>query len=219
MVRHHEPDRVRAGSDLGPVKTRAEREGDHYRILVRKSTSPGVITTPPRILSIWYWPGCPMRRRAEGISLIVPKYLVNPDGSLGARNDAYRFPPSTNWASMAALPVSWLMGTTTVPSATSWERRTTAGLYFTMMNEARLKVGLQGIGASEGAYQKAVAYARERVQGGVAIIEHADVKRMLTTMRALIEAMRALAYTEAVTMDLAHYRRGKPGTRTVVAST
>ena len=76
---------------------------------------------------------------------------------------------------------------------------------FTMMNEARLKVGLQGVGASEGAYQKAVAYARERVQGGVPIVEHADVKRMLMTMRALIEGMRALAYTEAVTMDLAHY--------------
>jgi alkylation response protein AidB-like acyl-CoA dehydrogenase len=56
---------------------------------------------------------------------------------------------------------------------------------FTMMNEARLKVGLQGLGASEGAYQKAVAYARERVQGNVPIIEHADVKRMLLTMRAL----------------------------------
>ena len=65
-------------------------------------------------------------------------------------------------------------------------------------------MGLQGLGASEGAYQKAVAYARERVQGGVPIIEHADVKRMLLTMRALNEAMRALAYSEAVTMDLAH---------------
>ena len=75
---------------------------------------------------------------------------------------------------------------------------------FTMMNEARLKVGLQGLGASEGAYQKAVAYARERVQGGVAIIEHADVKRMLMTMRAFNEAMRALAYIESLTMDLSH---------------
>jgi hypothetical protein len=76
---------------------------------------------------------------------------------------------------------------------------------FTMMNEARLKVGLQGLGAAEGAYQQAVGYARDRVQGGVPIIEHADVKRMLLTMRALNEAMRALAYREAVTMDLAHY--------------
>ena len=75
---------------------------------------------------------------------------------------------------------------------------------FTMMNEARLKVGIQGLGAAEGAFQKALAYARERVQGGVPIIEHPDVKRMLLTMKSLTEAMRALAYTEAVTMDLAH---------------
>jgi alkylation response protein AidB-like acyl-CoA dehydrogenase len=61
------------------------------------------------------------------------------------------------------------------------------------------------LGAAEGAYQQAVSYARDRVQGGVPIIEHADVKRMLLTMRALNEAMRALAYSEAVTMDLAHY--------------
>ena len=86
---------------------------------------------------------------------------------------------------------------------------------FTMMNEARLKVGLQGLGASEGAYQKAVAYARERVQGGMPIIEHADVKRMLLTMRALNEAMRALAYSEAVTMDLAHARMASLSARMV----
>ena len=65
-------------------------------------------------------------------------------------------------------------------------------------------MGLQGLGASEGAYQKAVDYARERVQGGVPIIEHPDVKRMLMTMRALNEAMRALAYIESLTMDLSH---------------
>ena len=63
---------------------------------------------------------------------------------------------------------------------------------FTMMNEARLKIGVQGLGVSEGAYQQALDYARERVQGGVPIIEHADVKRMLLTMKTSIEAMRAL---------------------------
>jgi hypothetical protein len=76
---------------------------------------------------------------------------------------------------------------------------------FTMMNEARLKVGLQGLGAAEGAWQQALAWARDRVQGGVPIRQHADVKRMLVTMRALNEAMRALAYSEAVTMDLARH--------------
>jgi hypothetical protein len=75
---------------------------------------------------------------------------------------------------------------------------------FTMMNEARLKVGVQALGAADGAFQKASAYARERVQGGVPIIEHPDVKRMLLVMKSQTEAMRALAYTEAVNMDLAH---------------
>jgi hypothetical protein len=78
---------------------------------------------------------------------------------------------------------------------------------FTMMNEARLKIGLQGLSIGEGAYQQAVAYARERVQGGVPIIRHPDVKRMLLTMRALNEAMRAFAYTEAVSMDRAHHQK------------
>ena len=76
---------------------------------------------------------------------------------------------------------------------------------FTMMNEARLKVGIQGLGVAEGAFQKAVAYARERVQGGVPIIEHPDVKRMLLTMKSLTEAMRVLSYSESLTMDLAHF--------------
>jgi len=75
---------------------------------------------------------------------------------------------------------------------------------FTMMNEARLKVGIQALGAAEGALQKATAYARDRVQGGVPIIDHPDVKRMLLTMKALTEAMRVLSYSEALTMDLAH---------------
>ena len=82
-----------------------------------------------------------------------------------------------------------------------------------------LEGGSAGLGASEGAYQKAVGYARERVQGGVPIIEHADVKRMLLNMRALNEAMRALAYAEAVTMDLAHAGPPKgPARRISVAS-
>ena len=106
--------------------------------------------------------------------------------------------------------MSWLMVTTAVRLGyLVGEENQGLACMFTMMNEARLKVGLQGLGASEGAYQKAVAYARERVQGNVPIIEHADVKRMLLTMRALNEAMRALAYSEAVTMDLAHRGAGR----------
>jgi hypothetical protein len=75
---------------------------------------------------------------------------------------------------------------------------------FTMMNEARLKVGLQALGTAHGSFQKALAYAREREQGGAPIIEHPDVKRMLMSMKALTEAGRAFAYTEAHVMDRLH---------------
>jgi hypothetical protein len=131
--------------------------------------------------------------------------MVNDDGSLGERNDAY--PVSVEHKLGIHGSPTCVMAYGDNGGAMGYlvgEENQGLACMFTMMNEARLKVGLQGLGASEGAYQKAVAYARERVQGGVPIIEHADVKRMLLTMRALNEAMRALAYSEAVTMDLAH---------------
>jgi hypothetical protein len=143
---------------------------------------------------------------SRGISLfLVPKFMVNEDGSLGERNDAY--PVSVEHKLGIHGSPTCVMAYGDNGGAIGYlvgEENQGLACMFTMMNEARLKVGLQGLGASEGAYQKAVAYARERVQGGVPIIEHADVKRMLLTMRALNEAMRALAYSEAVTMDLAH---------------
>jgi hypothetical protein len=143
---------------------------------------------------------------SKGISLfIVPKYLVNEDGSLGARNDVY--PVSVEHKlGIHASPTCVMAYGDTEGAIGYLVGRENEGLrcMFTMMNEARLKVGLQGLGAAEGAFQLAKAYARERVQGGVAIIEHPDVKRMLLTMRSGCEAMRALAYSEAVTMDLAH---------------
>ena len=132
--------------------------------------------------------------------------MVNPDGSLGERNDV--FPVSTEHKLGIHGSPTCVMAFGDNDGAIGYligEENQGLSCMFTMMNEARLKVGLQGIGASEGAYQKAVAYARERVQGGVPIIEHADVKRMLLTMRSGVEAMRALAFSEAVTMDLAHY--------------
>jgi hypothetical protein len=79
---------------------------------------------------------------------------------------------------------------------------------FTMMNEARLKVGLQALGAADAALQKAVIHARERVQGGVSIIQYPDVQRMLMTMKALTEAGRALAYSEAHVIDRIHASPG-----------
>ena len=196
-----------AGSDLGPMKTRAEREGDHYRIFGQKiyiTWGDHDATDNIIHLVLARLPDAPQGSR--GISLfLVPKFMVNEDGSLGERNDAY--PVSVEHKLGIHGSPTCVMAYGDNGGAIGYlvgEENQGLACMFTMMNEARLKVGLQGLGASEGAYQKAVTYARERVQGGVPIIEHADVKRMLLTMRALNEGMRALAYSEAVTMDLAH---------------
>ena len=196
-----------AGSDLGPMKTRAEREADHYRIFGQKiyiTWGDHDATENIIHLVLARLPDAPEGSR--GISLfLVPKFMVNADGSLGERNDAY--PVSVEHKLGIHGSPTCVMAYGDNGGAIGYlvgEENQGLACMFTMMNEARLKVGLQGLGASEGAYQQAVAYARDRIQGGVPIIEHADVKRMLLTMRALNEAMRALAYAEAVTMDLAH---------------
>ena len=197
-----------AGSDLGGMKTRAEPEGDHYRIRGQKiyiTWGDHEATDNIIHLVLAKLPGAPEGSR--GISLfIVPKYLVTADGSLGARNDVY--PVSTEHKLGIHGSPTCVMAFGDNKGAIGYllggENQGLACM-FTMMNEARLKVGLQGLGAAEGAFQKALAYARERVQGGVPIIEHPDVKRMLLTTRALTEAMRGLAYSEAVVMDLAHF--------------
>jgi hypothetical protein len=196
------------------MKTRAEREGDHYRIYGQKiyiTWGDHDATDNIIHLVLARLPDAPEGSR--GISLfLVPKFTVNEDGSLGERNDAY--PVSVEHKLGIHGSPTCVMAYGDNGGAIGYlvgEENQGLACMFTMMNEARLKVGLQGLGASEGAYQKAVAYARERVQGGLPIIEHADVKRMLLTMRALNEAMRALAYSEAVTMDLAH--AGPAGTR------
>jgi 3-(methylthio)propanoyl-CoA dehydrogenase len=196
-----------AGSDLGPMKTRAERHGDHYRIFGQKiyiTWGDHDATENIIHLVLARLPDAP--EGSKGVSLfVVPKFLVNDDGSLGDRNDAY--PVSVEHKLGIHGSPTCVMAYGDQEGAIGYlvgQENNGLACMFTMMNEARLKVGLQGLGASEGAYQKAVAYARERVQGGVAIIEHADVKRMLMSMRALNEAMRALAYTESLTMDLSH---------------
>ncbi len=196
-----------AGSDLGVMKTRAVPEGDHYRIHGQKiyiTWGDHDATDNIIHLVLAKLPDAPEGSR--GISLfLVPKFLVNADGSLGERNDVY--PVSTEHKlgihGSPTCVMAFGDGEGAIGYLVGEENRGLACM-FTMMNEARLKVGVQGLGAAEGAYQKAVAYARERVQGGVAIIEHPDVRRMLLTMKSLIEAMRAFVYTEAVTMDLAH---------------
>lgn len=203
-----------AGSDLGPMKTRAVPNGDHYlisgqKIYITWGDHDAVDNIVHLVLA--RLPDAPEGSR--GISLfLVPKFLVNADGSLGERNDVY--PVSTEHKMGIHGSPTCVMAFGDNGGAAGYlvgEENRGLACMFTMMNEARLKVGLQGLGASEGAYQQALAYAQERVQGGVPIIQHADVKRMLLTMKALSEAMRALAYSEAVTMDLAHY--GEEGER------
>ena len=152
----------------------------------------------------------------KGLSLfVVPKVLVNPDGSLGSRNDV-RCVSLEHKLGIHASPtavlafgdhggaVGYLVG----------EENRGLEYMFVMMNAARFSVGMQGVGVAERAYQRAVAYARERVQGRVpgaardaaatGIIGHPDVRRMLMTMRASTEAARALAYVTAAALDRAH---------------
>lgn len=196
-----------AGSDLGVMKTRAERDGDHYRIFGQKiyiTWGDHQATENIVHLVLAKIPGAPEGSR--GISLfIVPKFLLNEDGTPGKRNDV--FPVSCEHKLGIHGSPTCVMAFGDNEGAIGYllgEENQGLACMFTMMNEARLKVGLQGLGSAEGAYQKALAYSHERVQGGVPIVQHPDVKRMLLTMKSLTEAMRAFAYTEALTMDLAH---------------
>jgi 3-(methylthio)propanoyl-CoA dehydrogenase len=205
-----------AGSDLSAVRTKAQPEGDHYRISGTKIfITWGEHDMAENIIHMVLarLPDAPEGTR--GISLfVVPKFLVNADGSLGRRND------------LICASIEHKMGIHGSPTAVMafgenegaigylvGEANRGLGYMFTMMNHARLNVGLEGVAISERAYQQALGYARERVQsrpigatGGapVAIIQHPDVRRMLMNMKARIEAMRALAYFTAAQMDKAH---------------
>jgi alkylation response protein AidB-like acyl-CoA dehydrogenase len=199
-----------AGSDLGVMKTRAVPEGDHYRIFGQKifiTWGDHEATENIIHLVLAKLPDAPEGSR--GISLfIVPKFLLNEDGSPGERNDAW--PVSVEHKLGIHGSPTCVMAFGENEGAVGYllgEENQGLACMFTMMNEARLKIGVQGLGVSEGAYQQALAYARERVQGGVPIIEHADVKRMLLTMKTAVEAMRGLAYSEAVTLDRAHHMK------------
>ncbi len=205
-----------SGSDLALLRTRAVREGDHYRIFGQKifvTYGEHDLTENIVHLVLARTPDAP--EGVKGISLfLVPKRLVEPDGSLGPAND------------VTCVSLEHKLGIHASPTAVlAYGERGGAIGYrlgqenrgleymFTMMNEARLAVGLEGVAIAERAYQRAVAYARERVQGKdvadpagqpVPIIRHPDVRRMLMTGRALTEATRAVAYVIAGAMDLAH---------------
>jgi hypothetical protein len=151
----------------------------------------------------------------KGISLfIVPKFLVNADGTLGARNDAHCVSIEHKMGIKASPTCVLQFGDHggAVGTIVGQENR---GLeyMFIMMNAARFGVGVQGIAVAERAYQKAVGYARDRVQSrpvdgslpaAAAIIHHPDVRRMLMTMRACTEACRAMALVAASAFDAAH---------------
>jgi alkylation response protein AidB-like acyl-CoA dehydrogenase len=204
-----------AGSDVGALKARAVKEGDHYRITGTKifiTYGEHDYTDNIIHLVLARTPGA--APGTKGISLfIVPKFLVNPDGSLGARND------------LRAVSLEHKLGIHASPTAVmSYGDKNGAIGYlvgaegegmramFLMMNNARLTVGLEGLGIAERAYQQALAYAKERKQGRAIgasgadsspIVLHPDVRRMLMTMKATNEAMRALAYTVAAGLDRA----------------
>ena len=206
-----------AGSDVGALKTRAERTGDGtYRITGQKiyiTYGEHDMTENIIHLVLARLPDAPQGSR--GISLfLVPKFLVNKDGSLGARNDVrcaglesklgiHGSPTCTMIYGDESGAIGYLIG----------EENRGLNAMFTMMNAARLGVGLQGVAIGERAYQLALSYAKERKQGRAlntksegssAIIEHADIRRMLMLMRAKTDAARAICYMTAAAIDRAH---------------
>ena len=203
-----------AGSDVGALRTRAERAGDgSYRITGQKIfITFGEHDFTENIIHfvLARLPDAPSGTR--GISLfLVPKFLLQADGSLGPRNDVrahsvehklgiHGSPTCTMVFGDAGGATGFLVG----------DENAGMSCMFTMMNRARLAVGLQGVGIAECATQKALLYARDRRQGRVAgmdpaqsaaIIAHPDVRRMLLTMRALTQAARAICYATALALD------------------
>lgn len=204
-----------AGSDLAAIRSKAEREGDHYRITGQKIfITWGEHDMADNIIHLVLarLPDAPPG--VKGISLfVVPKFLVNDDGSLGERNDAkcvslehklgiHASPTAVMAFGDNGGAIGYLVG----------EENKGLACMFTMMNNARLAVGLQGVAISERAYQHALEYAHDRVQSApvgsrdaAPIIRHADVRRMLQTMKSVTEAGRALAYDACASLDFAHH--------------
>jgi 3-(methylsulfanyl)propanoyl-CoA dehydrogenase len=205
-----------AGSDLAQVRTKAVPSGDRYLLTGQKIfITFGEHDMAENIvhLVLARLPDAP--EGTKGISMfIVPKFLVNADGTLGKRND------------MVCAGIEHKMGINGNPTCTMnlgenggavgyLVGRPNEGLkyMFIMMNAARFSVGVQGMAIADRAYQSALQYAKERVQfRDVAsrspepkrIIEHPDVRRMLMSMKSQIEAMRALSYVTAAALDLSH---------------
>jgi 3-(methylthio)propanoyl-CoA dehydrogenase len=205
-----------AGSDLAAVRTRAVPQADGtYRIEGQKifiTYGEHDLTENIVHLVLARTPDAPPG--VKGISLfVVPKFLVNADGSLGERNDV-RCVSLEHKLGIHASPTAVLAFGDRGGAVGTLVGEENRGLeyMFIMMNAARYVVGIEGIGLSERAYQQALWYARERVQGselgsksreGVAIVRHPDVRRMLLLMKSQTEAMRAVACVVAAAMDTA----------------
>ena len=205
-----------AGSDVGALRSRAERAPDgSYRIKGTKI----FITYGDHDMSdnivhfvLARLPDGPAG--TKGISLfLIPKFLVNADGSLGARNDIYASGIEHKLGMHAAPTCTMTMGDH--DGAIGFligEENQGMRCMFTMMNQARLGVGLEGVGIADRAYQQALAFAQERRQGRAVgkppangsdpIIVHPDVKRMLMQMRSLTAAARTICYATAVALDI-----------------
>ncbi|MFT6011021.1 MAG: alkylation response protein AidB-like acyl-CoA dehydrogenase [Candidatus Pseudothioglobus sp.] len=203
-----------AGSDLSSVRTKAVVDGDHYRLYGTKiyiTWGDHNMTNNVVHLVLARVEGAP--EGVKGISLfLVPKFLLDDDGEPAERNDVFArsvehkigihgSPTCVMAFGDTAGAVGYLVG----------EANMGLSYMFTMMNHARLNVGVQGVALSDRAYQQALSYARDRVQGQAPgqegkspIIHHPDVRRMLMTMRALSEASRALCYVTSAAFDYAH---------------
>ncbi len=206
-----------AGSDLALVRARAVPQGDHYRISGQKI----FITYGEHDLSensvhlvLARTPQAP--EGVKGISLfLVPKFIPGKDGAPGKRNSA-RCASIEHKLGIHASPTAVMVFEDAVGYLVGEENKGLSYM-FIMMNAARFSVGLEGVAISERAFQRALAYAKERLQGKdlvggaqtVPIIRHPDVRRMLMLMKSQTEAMRALAYTTAAAMDFAAKTKSK----------
>lgn len=204
-----------AGTDLAAIKTKAVKNGDHYLITGQKIyITYGEHDMAENIIHLVLARTPDAPAGVKGISVfIVPKIQVNEDGSLGAPND------------VKCLSIEKKLGIKASPTAVLQygenggavgylvgEENQGLEIMFGMMNHARFAVGLQGLAISERAYQQAVDYAQNRIQGtplegekGQPIAHHPDVLRLLSVMRAEIEAMRAVALYCGTAMDKAHH--------------
>ncbi len=207
-----------AGSDLAAVRTKAEPQGDGtYLISGQKifiTYGDHDMTDNIIHLVLARLPDAP--EGVKGISLfVVPKFMVNADGTLGARNDVHCV-SIEHKLGIHASPTCVLAFGDNGGAVGTLIGEANRGLeyMFIMMNEARFAVGMEGLALSERAYQHALQYAKDRIQGTeagvrggpkVSIIHHADVRRMLMSMKSQTEAMRALAYVVGAATDFAHH--------------